>query len=98
MGYRIQLLAFASIVSLPLQISPLIAGDGEDQLIIDEAGNFHYEDKSENDETAQKFSAGEEDSAHPSHSTDISNHSLDFPWAGYKPSPLGGIALAVRSD
>ena len=21
-----------------------------------------------------------------------------FPWAGYKPSPLGGIALAVRSD
>ena len=23
---------------------------------------------------------------------------FDFPWAGYKPSPLGGIALAVRSD
>ena len=23
---------------------------------------------------------------------------VDFPWAGYKPSPLGGIALAVRSD
>ena len=23
---------------------------------------------------------------------------IDFPWAGYKPSPLGGIALAVRSD
>ena len=77
MGYRIQLLAFASIVSLFLPPSPLIAGDGEDQLIIDEAGNFHYEDKSENDETAQKFSAGEEASAHPSNSTDISNTSLD---------------------
>ena len=23
---------------------------------------------------------------------------IHFPWAGYKPSPLGGIALAVRSD
>ena len=26
------------------------------------------------------------------------NSLVNFPWAGYKPSPLGGIALAVRSD
>ena len=28
----------------------------------------------------------------------LDKESIDFPWAGYKPSPVGGIALAVRSD
>ena len=31
-------------------------------------------------------------------SSDFQHVDFDFPWAGYKPSPLGGIALAVRSD